>query len=848
MNSRRSPTRTTSLERERSLARPYGGEPRKSSPSKSRNGSTSPRRKRSDDRRKVQPEHQPDLNESFCSEADTFLSGASSMIHREPKNKPPGKPKRTSSSSSADRRDKTHEKRPGPNRHKSSKSSKRHPNQDSIGESTFGGSSFANDSLDMMGAMRSSLNSSGPRGVDSFRTEFDVDTPSGDFSSQSRNVTGEDVASVANASILSELEGLSEEQKAWAGIARVLEAYGDNSVATNEVLSPAVRKALADSDSSRNPKPTIKRHDGHRGEIDEEESEEEPEDDNATAMKKMCGLNGSKPAASEMPELMESSFSSVATDLLSLTPSTAGSCLSGKGDMQRIVQQVSSQEENLKTFIDDVADMIRNKEEVDPEPAQSGRNMEIFDTFSGDQRKASAETAQENIETFDNVKENGTSVDASHEQKDDPGRHKSRRNKKSASPDKSSRHRSSASRPSASKDSSRMKSSGDPRGHRPPRESRKTRKAEPAPTSEERGDKRKTKQPAQLKESQHSENTQPFDLSDFHGLANDLASKEDSLPPDKSSAPSIEEGVLQNGTDSWEPIATSQTNLSVTHSSSQLLKNKARVMSNEDQDRDEDEDDFDEHAPYLASMLTAGRDHFAPDSPYNNSMPSLDTFKDDDLRCQGKQQEKWLSYGDLGYEEAYAEGPSSPVPSRLHESAGALEYSSPLPSPRGPSFFGTTGRQQLSGGKAKKKLMRQEKTGKVKKRKKKKSPPESNTDSTEAVEPAEDIVSPDDFHGFFHGAEEQGQETPKVENAKPKVKRLQRMGAFLATPLGKKSPRKSLFKETPLALLRKGVMKLPFLGRKKRAAQVIDTGRRDAQFYPGMRDDEDEESNGALLG
>jgi hypothetical protein len=220
MHSRRSPARTISLEREGS----YGGEPR--------NGSTSsPRRKRSDDLRKVQPEPQPD-DESDCSEADSFLSGASSIIYRAPKNKPPvrPKPKRTCSSSSADRRGKTHEERPGPNRHKSSK---RHSNQDSLGESTFGDSSFPNDSLDLIGAVRSSLNSSGPRGVDSFRTEFDVDAPSGDFSGQSRNFTGEDVASVANASILSALEGLSEEQKAWAGIARVLDAYGDNSVATN---------------------------------------------------------------------------------------------------------------------------------------------------------------------------------------------------------------------------------------------------------------------------------------------------------------------------------------------------------------------------------------------------------------------------------------------------------------------------------------------------------------------------------------------------------------------------------------------------------------------------------------
>jgi hypothetical protein len=44
------------------------------------------------------------------------------------------------------------------------------------------------------------------------------------------------------------------------------------------------------------------------------------------------------------------------------------------------------------------------------------------------------------------------------------------------------------------------------------------------------------------------------------------------------------------------------------------------------------------------------------------------------------------------------------------------------------------------------------------KRKKNKSPPESNADSTDAaVDPVADIESPDDFHGFFHGAEEQEQ-------------------------------------------------------------------------------------------
>ena len=203
---------------------------------------------------------------------------------------------------------------------------------------------------------------------DSYRTGFDVDKPrenlsSGALSSDSKLPGIDDNSTLASAN---NMEGLSDEQKVWAGIAKVLDAVNDcDSVLTSDVLSPAILQALKSSIHS-GPSVPIRssRQHLHRSPAksgvpstqqwqmgSDEESEDASEEDRMSYLKAMKGLkpdggNGSD----DMPALMNSSFSSIMTDLQSLVASKMT-----KSEGNAVIQQASREEEALITFMDTLA-------------------------------------------------------------------------------------------------------------------------------------------------------------------------------------------------------------------------------------------------------------------------------------------------------------------------------------------------------------------------------------------------------------------------------------------------------------------------------------------------------------
>ena len=219
----------------------------------------------------------------------------------------------------------------------------------------------------------SSNMSSMPGILSSMRSDFDVDAPPRD--SVNKRHQPQDCHSVAESTVIStRYANLSKEEQAWAGIEGILD--DDASIATRDVLPEAIINAMAFSFSNL-PAPSY-REKGKLKEEEQDDGDDDEEDSHNDFMKQLCGLKeGSGEGA--MPNLMESSFSSIRSDM-----TDAQSILSYVSRKNTIVQDDDSEDEPMKEFIDTITGALERKLEVGPleEISKDSGGNGIFNIFS----------------------------------------------------------------------------------------------------------------------------------------------------------------------------------------------------------------------------------------------------------------------------------------------------------------------------------------------------------------------------------------------------------------------------------------------------------------------------------
>ncbi|GAX22778.1 hypothetical protein FisN_11Hh331 [Fistulifera solaris] len=199
----------------------------------------------------------------------------------------------------------------------------------------------------------------------------------------------------------------------------------------------------------------------------------------------------------------------------------------------------------------------------------------------------------------------------------------------------------------------------------------------------------------------------------------------------------------------------------------------------------------------------------------NSSLPSLVTMNETELsQVEEAQARKWASFGDLGLDEMFRDEdvtrPSNPLPKRRV-------------------------------GRRRSRFHRANQTKPMPKKKVVSRPVE------EAPAPIDEENGVETFVSYFRPEEEMSP-SPSPRPVQPSSGLFQRF--LLGTRKDRKKTMESIDKSGPLSKLKKGMGSL--LCRNKRGfstpnAGRIDTGHRDAQFYPDMDDDRDESGYGNLL-
>ncbi|GAX19809.1 hypothetical protein FisN_11Lh331 [Fistulifera solaris] len=201
----------------------------------------------------------------------------------------------------------------------------------------------------------------------------------------------------------------------------------------------------------------------------------------------------------------------------------------------------------------------------------------------------------------------------------------------------------------------------------------------------------------------------------------------------------------------------------------------------------------------------------------NNSLPSLVTMNETELsQVEEAQARMWASFGDLGLDEMFRD-----------EDVARLSSPTALPKRR--------------VGRRRSRFHRANQTKPIPKKKVPTRPVE------EAPAPIEEENGVETFVNYFRSEEEMS----PLPSSGPVQHSSSLFPRFLLGPRkDRKKTIESIEKSGPLSKLKKGMGSL--LCRNKRGfstpnAARIDTGHRDAQFYPDMDDDKDESGYGNLL-
>jgi len=213
------------------------------------------------------------------------------------------------------------------------------------------------------------------------KSGFDVDAPR---TPMVRRLPPDDATLASNDN---DNEGLTEEQRAWAGIESVLD--DNETIDTREVLPEEVIQAMSYSYSSmqsaslrmgsprRQRKALSKLQDSQQQPLEEKEEDDVSLDSHDRALRKMCG--GHQNDDNDIPALLNSSFSSLQSE------QTAKSILSFVSAKNLIVQD-NFEDGPLKDFLGNMTKALERKKQVGP-VVQGEDDNNIFNIFSWSQKE-----------------------------------------------------------------------------------------------------------------------------------------------------------------------------------------------------------------------------------------------------------------------------------------------------------------------------------------------------------------------------------------------------------------------------------------------------------------------------
>lgn len=790
---------------------------------------------------------------------------------------------------------------------------------------------------------------------------------------------------------------LTDEQKAWEGVSRVIEKYGadDNSLPSTDILPSVIMNALQDSSSTlsqsdhhnRAPPSNIHAHMPPATILENEEADNQSSSRDPAVQQPSDSPTG---PGGGMPDLMTASFSSLMTENESLVSKTSPVRNYLKSHNNVVVQNSNSYLPDVNSLVSSVAERIkeeasrvteedaagggRESDEEKQDAAQEQMEEEVSidivasskqqyrrkRSTDGSPRRGSnedllgirgsgdAQTRKQSLGSSKTLSEESFNSDGTKpielpdfgsqallpspgdDECDDDALFRSSRSPQdiqqqlavpmllhSPSLTPSPRRKKPAPKqsPGAIKSQSTKSGSASPRQRPRPGNNKpvgKPRQGSPTPRPSSNQHKpsprrRRSKSPHR-KESESPRRRRPSDphQKPEQRRRSGTASRNDS----RSRSPRIQR--LNTPKDGRRRSSSERTSQSSSRAGSPQ-RAISRSITPEGLTFDEKERD-EPYGPHLSPLngrpkqLLSALDVPSPTRALNNSMPSLATYQEADLPLPRTNDEKWHSYGDLGFEEEYCGKPILPLPPTLEE-ASIKEESSQQGSPRKPPRKQKklkpkhkpkpkpmpSGNASASGEDAvnitKKVRRRKPPSGPPQAgprpsarrsiKKKKKAPPKKIAKTLEMgntpVVTAPLPETPEAFQEFFRDEAEDHSEdhdhvTVATSASRPsvasKIPVINTLSSFLAgsrpdSPVktnatssmqqqARMNVRYGRTRTTALSQFKKGLLRLSFLGggnssgEHKNNSRVIDTGLRDARFYPSM-DEEDDDGFGSLL-
>jgi hypothetical protein len=618
--------------------------------------------------------------------------------------------------------------------------------------------------------------------------------------------TRKDQASVDDDS----LPGKTLEQKAWAGVEAVLR-QSSNSVHREDVLSPDVLRALEeDSHATFHSRAatTVATEPRVRPSVRDRTNREEDESISASPTRGLTGYLGRLTEANnnQMPSLMNSSFSSLQTDLQSAVTKTDATNENQEQIMQEFMEMALQDAGNVMDLFAWTLQQAGKAEETKDPPGEAKEMNQSF-VYNHSSQVDFVESAH---------------ISGADLQDEDDEMQKL------------------ANEPHHNKAATKAIRESNPRAQQliSPRQQRKFKKPLSSSLTQPKDDNppaRKTRSSSPTKLRGRSSSPRKGDIPEM------TASLKQAKQPRNESAPKRRaRRDAKNASKNWGDC--SQETLPIDFDASLPSGDPQNIVTRQSANTSVPKNGprerpqfmrFDEENPFFsppefknasAVATPKNRIHWPAllivspnEEKLNNSLPSLVTMNETELsQVEEAQARKWASFGDLGLDEMFRD-----------EDVARPSNPTALPKRR--------------VGRRRSRFHRANQTKNIPKRKVLTRPVE------EAPAPIEEENGLETFRSYFRPEEEMSPlPSPRpVQHSSSLFPRF-----LLGSRKNRNKTMESIDKSGPLSKLKKGMGSL--LCRSKRGfstpnAARIDTGHRDAQFYPDMDDDRDESGYGNLL-